>query len=343
MLYKVLGKKDYKDFLTHLIFQFALIGPKKIKNDIYDFLPIKAFDEIDINYKKTTLPPAKKLLFPSTEDLLSYKFEENITVNQVNQSSEKILFGINAWDLNGLNFLDRIFTTDFIDENYLEKRNKLVVIGMDTEPDVNNFACQMGSESVNLGFDLFLSDLGDRYFVRVATAKGNELLSKYSTVTEASEKDFADYDKFVKEYRNKFKLEVDIEGFHENFEITYGKNQLWDKLSKNCFSCGSCNLVCPTCFCFNVKDEMKINLKEGIKSREWDSCMIPDYGLVTGGHNFRPTRSNRLKQRYRCKLKTFIDKFGVFSCVGCGRCIEACLAKINICEDINSIQKEVSV
>jgi len=343
MLYKVLGKKDYKDFLTRLISQYALIGPKKIKNEIYDFVPIKTLDEIDINYKKTTLPPAKKLLFPSTEDLLSYKFEENIIVNQVNQSSEKILFGINAWDLNGLNFLDRIFTTDFIDENYMEKRNKLIVIGMDTEPDENNFACQMGSESVNLGFDLFLSDLGDRYFVRVATAKGNELLSKYSTVTEASEKDFADYDKFVKEYRNRFKPEVDIEDFHENFEITYGKNQLWDKLSKNCFSCGSCNLVCPTCFCFNVKDDMKINLKEGMKSREWDSCMIPDYGLVTGGHNFRPTRSNRLKQRYRCKLKTFIDKFGVFSCVGCGRCIEACLAKINICEDINSIQKEVSV
>lgn len=343
MLYKVLGKKDYSVFLTSLISKYELIGPKKIKDDIYDFLPIKDLNEIDINYKKTTLPPAKKLLFPSIEELLSYKFDEKINIAPVNKSGEKILFGINSWDLNGVNFLDRIFTTDFIDENYMEKRNKLIIIGMDTEPDENNFACQMNSESVNSGFDLFLSDLGDRYFVRIATSMGNELLSKYAVVTEAAEKDFADYDKFLKDYRKKFKSKVDIEDFHENFEISYGKNQLWDKLSKNCFSCGSCNLVCPTCFCFNVKDDMKINLKEGIKSREWDSCMIPDYGLVTGGHNFRPTRSNRLKQRYRCKLKTFVDKFGVFSCVGCGRCIEACLAKINICEDINSIQKEVSV
>ncbi|MHB1253420.1 MAG: 4Fe-4S dicluster domain-containing protein [Candidatus Humimicrobiaceae bacterium] len=343
MLYKVLGKKDYSVFLTPLISKYELIGPKKIKDDIYDFLPIKDLNEIDINYKKTTLPPAKKLLFPSTEELLNYKFEETINITQVNQNSEKILFGINAWDLNGVNILDRIFTIDFIDENYMEKRNKLIIIGMDTEPGENNFACQMNSESVNSGFDLFLSDLGDRYFVRVATVKGNELLAKYASVTEASEKDFADYNKFTKEYRKKFKSKVDIENFHENFEITYGKNLLWDKLSKNCFSCGSCNLVCPTCFCFNVKDDMKINLKEGIKSREWDSCMICDYGLVTGGHNFRPTRSNRLKQRYRCKLKTFVDKLGIFSCVGCGRCIETCLAKINICEDINTIQKEVSV
>jgi sulfhydrogenase subunit beta (sulfur reductase) len=343
MLYKILGKKDYSIFLSHLISKCDLIGPKKIKDEIYDFVPIKDLNEIDLSYKKTTLPPAKKLLFPSTEELLSYKFEEKINITQININSGKILFGINAWDLNGLNFLDRIFTTDFIDENYMEKRNKLTVIGMDTEPDENNFAAEMGSELVNSGFDLFLSDLGDAYFVKVGTAKGNELLAKYANITEASEKDFADYNKFIKEYRGKFKSKIDIEDFHENFEITYGKDQLWDKLSKNCFSCGSCNLVCPTCFCFNVKDDMKISLKEGIESREWDSCMISDYGLVTGGHNFRPTRSNRLKQRYRCKLKTFVDKFGIFSCVGCGRCINACLAKINICEDINSIQKEVSV
>jgi succinate dehydrogenase/fumarate reductase-like Fe-S protein len=71
--------------------------------------------------------------------------------------------------------------------------------------------------------------------------------------------------------------------------------------------------------------------------------MIPEYGLVAGGHNFRPDKENRLKQRYRCKLKTFVDKFGKYACVGCGRCIETCLAKINIAEDINSVKKEVSV
>src|SRR5665647_3573439 len=118
MLYKVLGKKDYSVFLSHLVSEYDLIGPKKIKNDIYDFVPIKDLNEIDISYKKTTLPPAKKLLFPSTEELLSYKFGKKINLTPVNKNSEKILFGINAWDLNGVNFLDRIFTTDFIDENY---------------------------------------------------------------------------------------------------------------------------------------------------------------------------------------------------------------------------------
>ena len=79
---------------------------------------------------------------------------------------------------------------------------------MDTEPDENNFAVEMGSESVNSGFDLFLSDLGDRYFVRVATSKGNGLLAENATAIEASEKDFADYGNFMKQYRKKFKSKI---------------------------------------------------------------------------------------------------------------------------------------
>jgi sulfhydrogenase subunit beta (sulfur reductase) len=342
MLYKVLDKNNYKDFLSGLIKNYNVTGPKKINKVLHDFVPVKSFEEIDLGYVKTTLPPAKKILFPSKEGLISYT-ANNFTIVPLNESEEKILFGINAWDLNGMNFLDRIFTTDFIDDNYVSKREKLIVIGMDTTPSETNFAAEMGAEYAKSGFDLFMTDIGSKYFIRVATPKGMELLSKYAKVSEALTADFNAYDKFKESYQNNFKASPDVGNFHENFEISYGKNDLWDRLSKNCFSCGSCNLVCPTCFCFNVKDDMKIDLKTGIKSREWDSCMIPDYGLVAGGHNFRSTKSNRLKQRYRCKLKTFVDKFGAYSCVGCGRCVEACLAKINICEDINAVKEEVSL
>ena len=342
MLYKVLDKNNYKDFLSSLINNFRVIGPKKINKALHDFVPIKSFEEIDTGYVRTTLPPAKKILFPSKEGLVSYT-RNNVKIEALNESEEKILFGINAWDLNGMNFLDRIFTTDFIDDNYVQKREKLIVIGMDTLPSDTNFAAEMGAEYARTGFDLFMSDIGSSYFIRVATPKGMELLSKFTKVSEALVADFNAYDKFTQNYLKHFKASAKISNFHENFEVTYNKKDLWDRLSKNCFSCGSCNLVCPTCFCFNVKDDMKIDLKSGIKSREWDSCMIPDYGLVAGGHNFRPAKANRLKQRYRCKLKTFVDKFGSFSCVGCGRCVEACLAKINICEDINAIKEEVSL
>jgi len=343
MLYKVLDKQDFKNFLTNLISNYELIGPKIINKALDDFVPIKNIDQLDLNYKRTTLPPAKKILFPSSEELISYKLGDKIEVNPSIKSERKILFGVNAWDINGINFLDKIFTTDYIDDNYVSKRKNLIVIGYDTEPAETNFSIKMGAEYAKEGFDLYISDLGSKYFIRVSTPTGSEILEKFAKVKDASTLDFNDYDKFLDNYRKKFKVKVDMNNFYDNFASVYGNEKLWEKFSKSCYSCGSCNLVCPTCFCFNVKDEVLLNLKAGRKSREWDSCMIPDYGLVAGGHNFRPTRSNRLKQRYQCKLKTFVDKYGSYSCVGCGRCVEACLAKINIYEDINSIKEEVNV
>lgn len=343
MLYKVLDKSSYRDFIKALISEYEFIGPKKKDRSVHDFVTIKNISELDTNYMRTTIPPAKKLLFPPNEELVTYEIGKKIEVRPVVEGSEKILFGVNAWDINGMNFLDRVFTTDFIDENYISKRKKLIVIGMDIEPTETNFSMSMGAEYAKDGFDIYLTELKDKYFIRVATARGNEIVEKYAKIRDASSEDFKKYNKFMNNYRKKFKMSVDINSFYDDFESIYDNGDFWKRVAKNCYSCGSCNLVCPTCFCFNVKDDIELNLKNGSKAREWDSCMIPEYGLVAGGHNFRPDKENRLKQRYRCKLKTFLDKFGKYACVGCGRCIEACLAKINIAEDINSVKKEVSV
>lgn len=343
MLYKILKKEDYTDFVEKLISEYEFIGPKRKDKVFHDFVPIKDLKELDTDYKKTTIAPAKKLLFPPTEELVEYEVGEMIKIKPLIESSEKILFGIDACDINGMNFLDWIFSTEFIDENYFAKRRKLIVIGKDREPSETCFALSMGAEYAKDGFDIFLTELEDRYFVRIATLKGNEIIEKFAKVQDTVDGDFRNYDKFMDNYRSKFKLKINIDNFYDDFEFIYSNEKYWEEASKNCYSCGSCNLVCPTCFCFNVKDDMQLNLKVGNKMREWDSCMIPEYGLVAGGHNFRPTKENRLKQRYRCKLKTFVDKYGKYACVGCGRCIETCLAKINIVEDVNSVKKEVSI
>ena len=343
MLYKVIDKNAYQDFIRSLIADYQFIGPKKKDDSVHDFVPIKDISELDTGYKRTTLPPAKKLLFPSNEGLVKYEVGEKIVAEAIIEAEEKILFGINAWDINGMNFLDRVFRTDFVDDNYMSKRERLIVIGIDSEPLESNFSLSMGTEYANEGFDLFISELKDKFFVRVATAKGSGLLEKYTEAKDAEDADFKEYDQYLDDYRKKFSTDVSIKSFYDDFENIYDKDEFWNKVAKNCYSCGSCNLACPTCFCFNVKDDMDLNLKTGTKIREWDSCMIPDYGLVAGDHNFRPNKENRLKQRYRCKLKTFKEKFGTYSCVGCGRCIEVCLAKINIADDIESVKKEVSI
>jgi sulfhydrogenase subunit beta (sulfur reductase) len=343
MLYKIIKKEDFKSFIIKLIIKYDFIGPKRKDSAVHDFVKILKFEDLDLNYKRTTIAPAKKLLFPPIENLVKYEIDDVINITPIIESSEKILFGIDACDINGMNFLDKFFFNEYLDNNYLERRKKLIVIGVDREPSETSFALSMKAEYAKTGFDIFLTDLGDRYFTRIATAKGNQIFESYAKFQDATLEDFKKYNKFLDDYRSKFKLKVSIDNFYDDFVAIYDNNEFWNEISKKCFSCGSCNLVCPTCFCFNVRDDMELNLKTGIKRREWDSCMIPDYGLVAGGFNFRPTRANRLKQRYQCKLRTFMDKYETFACVGCGRCIEACLVNINIAEDINSVKREVSV
>ncbi|MBC7333323.1 MAG: 4Fe-4S dicluster domain-containing protein [Actinobacteria bacterium] len=345
MLYKILPRDSYQSFVENLIRNFDFIGPKRKDKATHEFTKITSFGELDLSYKKTTIPPAKQILFPSTEEIVEYRREDNsIEFRPVVEHSLKLLFGVHSCDINAINFLDKVFSTDFSDDNYLSKRRNMVIIGTDCEPRETCFCLAMGKEYVTAGFDLFLSELTNRYFVRVATSQGNKLIEKYASgISSAGEKDFKEYNEKIGDFRKKFKLSPDAKSFYDNFDLIYNDEEFWKKVAKNCFSCGSCCLVCPTCFCFNVRDEIELNLKEGKRIREWDSCMIPEYGLVAGGHNFRPTKENRLKQRYQCKLKTFVDKFNTYACVGCGRCIETCLANISIASDIDSVRKEVTV
>ncbi len=180
MLYRIIDKNDYKDFIRSLIAEHQFIGPKKKDKATHDFVLIKDISELDTDYKRTTLPPAKKLLFPPNEELISYELGTEIIVEPVIEASEKILFGINAWDINGMNFMDKIFSTDYIDANYVAKREKLTVIGIDSDPTETNFSPSMEADYVTEGFDLYLTELKDKYFVRVGTAKGDGLLAKHT-------------------------------------------------------------------------------------------------------------------------------------------------------------------
>ena len=105
---------------------------------------------------------------------------------------------------------------------------------------------------------------------------------------------------------------------------------IWDALSRNCFSCGTCNLVCPTCYCFDVREVVEMNLLEGRRERRWDGCMLQNFAEVAGGENFREHKADRLRHRIFRKGKYMREMFGKSGCVGCGRCDRHCTAGISI-------------
>ena len=112
----------------------------------------------------------------------------------------------------------------------------------------------------------------------------------------------------------------------------------WKKLADDCFSCGVCNVLCPTCFCFEFKDKVEENGDGFERTREHSECQLEAFTRVAGDHVFRDKKVDRFKHRIYHQLKYFKDKFGKTLCVGCGRCMRSCPTRINFVTGINEMK-----
>ena len=109
----------------------------------------------------------------------------------------------------------------------------------------------------------------------------------------------------------------------------------WAELSRACIGCGTCTFVCPTCQCYDIRD---FNTNDGVQRyRCWDSCMYSDFTRMAHG-NPRKTQVERFRQRFMHKLVYFpANNDGVYSCVGCGRCVAKCPISMNIVKVIKAL------
>ena len=109
----------------------------------------------------------------------------------------------------------------------------------------------------------------------------------------------------------------------------------WQQFSERCLSCRACSYVCPTCRCFDVRDE-PVRTEDGSqvfdRIRCWDACAGEPYRRVAGGHNPRPEKGMRLRNRFYCKFYYYPQQYGPLACTGCGRCVESCPVNVDITE-----------
>ena len=99
---------------------------------------------------------------------------------------------------------------------------------------------------------------------------------------------------------------------------------VWDKHSSKCVSCGACTTICPTCSCFLLLDKPGFH-----KVKQMDACQYPGFERVAGGEDALHELSLRFMNRYKCKYVWKPARFSSLACTGCGRCIEACIGRIN--------------
>jgi sulfhydrogenase subunit beta (sulfur reductase) len=202
----------------------------------------------------------------------------------------------------------------------------------------------MGTLSAEEGYDLHLTDLGESYAVDIGTDAGENLLANYSSSASASSEDIKRLNAVISEKWPKFpyKLDFDISDLPSILGLSM-KSPLWEELGDRCLACAACTNVCPTCFCFDVKDEVELDLKSGQRVRGWDSCQLDDFATVAGGHNFRQSRALRQRHRFMRKGKYILDAHQYLGCVGCGRCARACLVDITPVAVFNELYRQQEV
>lgn len=342
-----------------LLEQYDVVAPV-VRDFSIALEKIRSFDQIARGYRDVQYParyqlektdePAvftytngqespKKFLHPSRLVMFKGKLKHDGFDVTEDQGPERKLafFGIRPCDRQSILVLDKTFITEHSDPYYLRRREGSFIATINcTRPGSVCFCASMGSgPKADRGFDLALTELEDSFLIEPGSEKGMQVLDKVPTQpADEGEIDHAiflleDATRHMGRYLNTVGLPQILRA---NLEHPH-----WDIMKDWCVGCTNCTIVCPTCFCYTISDKVDIGLRGFERERYWDSCFSWQFAEVHGC-NFR----ENLRQRYRhwaChKLGYWVEQYGVFGCVGCGRCITWCPVGIDIVDVANTIQ-----
>ena len=251
------------------------------------------------------------------------------------------MFGIKGCDVRAIAVLDKVFLSEPVDTYYAARREHGVIVSLAcSRPETSCFCSAFGIDCANPEGDVVTWQSGEYLYWQPETEKGEALTQQITAllascdstpVKEAKAKISAIVEKLP--LKNLDLSAWGAEAAQKNFD-----SPLWEQLYKPCLACGTCTFVCPTCQCYDIKD---YNTGSGVQRyRCWDSCMYSDFTMMAHGNN-RNSQMQRFRQRFMHKLAYFpANNDGMFSCVGCGRCVDSCPAHLNIVKVIKAFGKE---
>jgi sulfhydrogenase subunit beta (sulfur reductase) len=342
MEYLTLQKNLFNDFIESLVSNTKVVAPVTKGNNQFSFQEVSRGEQIALNYIPTVLPP-KKYSIPQYEVLVEYDASRGQKMQPVVEVEDLLLFGIHTCDLAGIQCLDVVFSDRPKDLNYLIRRGYVTIIGLECNNYCDSYAScgLMGNFLPHGGYDLFFTDLGEYFMVHVATQKGADLVKDSPIWKEATAENFREFQLLREKKKKIFHPEVPIDRhiipqmFKDGFEAG-----VWEEIGSRCLSCANCTNVCPTCYCFDVKDIPNLDFKMGKRIRVWDSCQNEPFAKIASGESFRAERPDRKRHRFNRKFFYPLKRYNKFFCTGCGRCSRTCMAKIDLKETITQLARE---
>lgn len=337
-------KSELRDLVGFLMESYQVLAPeKKVKTPV--FTEIQDPAEVVLEYTTTIIPP-KKFFMPIKETLLEFEIATQQAIVPPAVEGKRLLLGVHPCDMAGILLLDWAFTEGQAESHWIERRKATTVFGITQIPDEQCFSNAVETNNPQKGYDGFFFDNGESYLVAIYTEKGEEAFAEFKGAKPATPADLERGRARFEQVSSNQTLKL-AAPLSEIPMILQGADAYpeWDDVAKRCFSCGSCTMVCPTCYCFDIEDIVDLTITRGKRLRKWDSCQLRDFTTVAGGHTFRNKRTSRAKHRINRKYRYLADKGAPDYpfCTGCGRCNRTCTAKINITEIINNVCKQALV
>lgn len=320
------------------------------------YLPVEVSGQVnfkawtqDANVSLETLKTVKSpkdAFFPQSENLYTVQREgKKLSIEpQALKEQNFVVFGMKACDIQGVKVLDNVFLSDPIDSFYAARREHGTIVAMAChEPEESCFCKAFGIDCAEPAADVATWMVEGELYWKALTEKGEALTKAVESLLV--EADGADAEKLEAE-KNAIHTIVEklsysnlsLEGWNGDALTEKFNSPVWEELYKPCLACGTCTFVCPTCQCYDIKD---YDTGHGVKRyRCWDSCMYSDFTMMAHGNN-RTSQLQRFRQRFMHKLVYYpANNNGMYSCVGCGRCVEKCPASLNIVKVIKAFEKQ---
>ena len=298
--------------------------------------------DVDLETLKTVKSP-KDAFFPQSENLYTCVRDGKKISVEPEQLKEQdfVVFGMKACDVRGVEVLDKVFLSDPVDSFYAARREHGTIVAMACkEPEETCFCSVFGIDCAEPSADVAVWMTEEELYWKALTQKGERLTAQVAELfVETEETQVEEQKKSIREIVEKLpNAQLSLDGWNGEALKEKFDSPLWEELYKPCLACGTCTFVCPTCQCYDIKD---YDTGHGIKRyRCWDSCMYSDFTMMAHGNN-RTSQMQRFRQRFMHKLVYFpANNDGMYSCVGCGRCLEKCPSSLNIVKVIKAFEKQ---
>lgn len=302
------------------------------------------------------LDPPKRFVLPQTEPLARIeKTDGSFRVTPLYDERPRVLFNLRNCDAKGLRYLWQMHASDLPDGSFLRRFESFTLVTLScTRPCPWGFCiCCEAGPFLQEGYDVQLTDLGDVFLAESGSPKGSRAVACGENIFRpATEAEKVRRLELEQQALRSFGPETCHFGSAmRRISTRRVPDELWEAMGPWCLECGGCNLACPTCYCFSVKDRSEEgragdhhgNPGSGpvwTRCRIWDSCQYRAFTLEASGHNPREAKRERIKRRFYHKVSAqYYQKDQALGCVGCGRCILVCMGTTDMPSVVAAIRK----